>query len=113
MESRTDTVSEVIDLRVQVYGDPKVTFQQIATMWSGYLGIEVKATDVPMLLMQVKMVRAKQMPNYSDNSDDIEGYLDIFRQLVGDEMVHARTVNDFIALYEERRNATVSALLES
>ena len=37
------------------------------------------------------------MPCYSDNSDDIEGYLDIFRKLVGEDMIHARTVSDFIA----------------
>ena len=104
---RSDTVSEVIDLRVQVYGDPTVTFGQIAQVWSGILGHEVKATDVPLLLIGMKLVRTVQAPDYSDNSDDVEGYLDIFRQLVPD-MIHARSVTEYIeikqALQEQGRH---------
>jgi hypothetical protein len=37
------------------------------------------------------------MPDYSDNTDDVEGYLDIARKIVGDDMIQAKTVNDFIA----------------
>ena len=42
------------------------------------------------------MLRRQHTPDYSDNSDDIEGYLDIFRTLVGDDMVHARSVEEYL-----------------
>lgn len=106
-ETREGNLGEVIDMRVQVYGDPTVTFQQIATMWSGYLNIEVKATDVPLMLNQMKMVRTRQAPDYSDNSDDMEGYLDIFRQLVGEDMIHARSVTEYIEKKWPRPNGSV------
>ena len=41
-------------------------------------------------------MRADQTPDYSDNSDDIEGYLDIFRKIVGEDMIHARSVSDYV-----------------
>ena len=88
---------ELIDRRVQVYGDPTKTFVRIAQVWSGILGHEVQPCEVPLLMMGMKMVRAQVMPDYSDNTDDVEGYLDIFRQLLGEDMIHARSVNDFIA----------------
>jgi len=96
-EERDGNLGEVIDRRVQVYGDPTVTYPRIAQIWSGVLGVEVSATDVCLCIIGLKMVRAHEMPDYSDNSDDIEGYLDIFRTLVGDDMIAARTVADFIA----------------
>jgi len=96
--ARNDNLAEVIDLRVQVYGDQTITFPQIALVWSGILGIDVKPTDVPLMLIGMKLVRAAQAPDYSDNSDDVEGYLDIFRKVVDNEtgMVHARSVNEYI-----------------
>lgn len=102
--SRNENLTEVIDDRVKVYGDPTVTFVQIAQVWSGLLGHEVQPTDVPLLLMGMKMVRTSQAPDYSDNSDDIEGYLDIFRKLVGDDMVHARSVDEYVEKSRARRS---------
>lgn len=95
-EKREGTVGEVIDLRVQVYGDPIDGFIRIAKVWSGILGIEVNPTDVPLCMIGMKAVRAQVSPDYSDNSDDVEGYLDIFRKLVGEDMIHARSVTEFI-----------------
>lgn len=93
---REGNLGEVIDRRVQVYGDPKETFVRIAQVWSGILGHEVQPVEVPLLMAGMKMVRTQVMPDYSDNSDDIAGYMDIFHQLVGEDMIHARTVNEFI-----------------
>lgn len=95
---RDGNVGEVIDRRVQVYGNPEKTFIDIAKVWSGIVGHDIQPVLVPLMMAGMKMVRARVMPDYSDNSDDIEGYLDIFRQLVGEDMIHARTVNEFIAL---------------
>lgn len=94
-EERDSHLGELIDRRVQVYGDPTVTFARIAQMWSGLIGHEILPYQVPLMMVAIKMVRADVMPDYSDNSDDIDGYMDIFRKLVPD-MIHARTVDDFI-----------------
>lgn len=93
---RDGNLGEVIDRRVQVYGNPVETFARIAQVWSGILGHHVNPVEVPLMMAGMKMVRAQVMPDYSDNSDDIDGYMDIFRQLVGEDMIHARTVNEFI-----------------
>lgn len=95
-EEREGHVGELIDRRVQVYGNPIETFARIAQVWSGILGHEVQPVEVPLLMAGMKMVRTQVMPDYSDNSEDIDGYMDIFRQLVGEDMIHARTVNEFI-----------------
>ena len=95
-------VDEVIDGRRGVYGDPSDTFARMAQMISGLLDHKVEAWQVPLILIITKMVRTNQCPTYSDNSDDIEGYLAIFRELIGDDMVHARSVNEYLAFTELR-----------
>jgi hypothetical protein len=92
----TDIVKEVIDGRRAVYGQPTVTFPQIAQVWSGIIGYEIQPDEVPLMLIGLKLVRTAQCPDYSDNSDDIEGFLAIFRELVGDDMIHARTVDEYL-----------------
>jgi hypothetical protein len=96
MSARTDVTAEVIDLRMQIYGHPIDTFTRIAHAWSAVLDHEIQPYEVPLLLLTLKVIRTQQCPDYSDNSDDIEGYLDIFRTLVGPDMVHARTVQEYI-----------------
>lgn len=98
----TAVVNEVIDGRRGVYGEPTDTFARMAQMITGLLGHEVHSWQVPLILIITKMVRANQCPTYSDNSDDIEGYLAIFRELVGDDMIHARSVDEYLAVKEVR-----------
>lgn len=100
-EQRGGTVGEVIDARRGVYGDPTTMFARAAQIWSGILGHEVNACDVPLMLIGYKVLRAQHTPDYSDNSDDIEGYLDIFREIVGKDMVHARSVSEYLAQKEQ------------
>ena len=95
-QSHRSIPEEVVDGRNSVYGNPVETFSRIAEVWSGILGHTVNATDVPLCLMGMKIIRTTQAPDYSDNSDDIEGYLDIFRKIVGDDMVHARSVKEYL-----------------
>lgn len=95
-EIRSDNLDEVIDQRTQVYGDPVVTYTRIAQVWSGILGQDVNATDVALCMIGLKAVRSAETPDYSDNSDDIEGYLDIFRKIVGPDMIKARSVLDYV-----------------
>lgn len=93
---RNDNLAEVIDERVNVYGKPEDMFPRMAQVWSGIIGHEVTAEQVALCMIGYKLVRASQTPDYSDNSDDVEGYLDIFRTLVGPDMVHARSVTEYL-----------------
>jgi hypothetical protein len=93
---QSGVVDEVIDGRRSVYGDPSTMFARAAEVWSGILGHHVNACDVPLLLIGYKLVRAQHTPDYSDNSDDVEGYLAIFREIIGDDMVHARSVPEYL-----------------
>ena len=102
MSESSEVVNEVIDGRRGVYGEPTDTFARMAQMISGLLGVEIHAWQIPLILIITKMVRTNQCPTYSDNSDDIEGYLAIFRELVGDDMVHARSVGEYLVRKGER-----------
>lgn len=105
-----DLITEVVDERKSVYGDPKVSFPMVALVWSGILGTEVRPDQVPLLLMGYKLVRTSETPEYSDNSDDVEGYLEIFRLLMEDKMIHARSVTEFI---EKRKASNEQAAADS
>lgn len=89
-------VREVIDGRIQVYGDPVVGFTRIAEVWTGILGFRVEPEQVPLMLSGMKLVRTSITPEYSDNSDDVDGYMDIFRRVMGDRIIHARTVDEYL-----------------
>ena len=102
MSETSNTVNEVVDGRRDVHGDPTDTFARMAQMVSGLLGHEVHAWQIPLILIILKMVRTNQCPTYSDNSDDIEGYLAIFRELVGEDMVHARSVDEYLDILRSR-----------
>lgn len=96
MSQSSDIVGEVIDGRRSVYGQPTDTYPRIAQMWGALLGCEVQSWQVPLMFIAAKMVRTVEAPRYSDNSDDIEGYLAIFRELIGEDMVHARSVTEYL-----------------
>ena len=101
MTERNETLTEVIDGRRGVYGEPRENFGRVAQVWSGIAGADITAEMVPLMLIGYKAVRAAITPDYSDNSDDIEGYLDIFREIVGDDMVHARSVTEYLQKKEQ------------
>ena len=96
MSQSSETVEEVVNTRTGVYGDVKATYPRIAMMMSAVLDHEVEAWEVPLLLICLKMIRTTEAADYSDNSDDIEGYLAIFRELIGEDMIHARSVGEYL-----------------
>jgi hypothetical protein len=93
------TVSDqaFIDERSRVYGEPVDCWSRVAQVWSGILDAEVSAADAVMCMMALKLVRTAITPDYSDNSTDIGGYLEIFRRIIGDDMVEASTVDEYVA----------------
>lgn len=100
----TDTEdAELITGRRAVYGDPEETFIRVAQVWTGILGHEVQPWEVPLLMEGYKIVRTQICPDYSDNSDDIDGYNDIFKLLIGEDMIHARSVEEYLRIKRERR----------
>ena len=103
MSEPNKLVQEVIEGRRTVYGDPEEVFPRHAQVWSGILGVPISAEQVALCLIAYKLVRTADQPDYSDNSDDIEGYLDIFRKVVGDGMIHARSVDEYLEKKADRR----------
>lgn len=104
-------VDEVVNDRSAVYDDPIVSMSRIAQVWGALLDIEIQPWQVPIMLIGLKLVRTSKTPEYSDNSDDIEGYLDIFRKVVGDDMIVARTTQEFLAKTKERTIEKVTEAL--
>ena len=102
MSESSEVVNEVIDGRRGVYGEPTDTFARMAQMISGLLGVGIRGWQIPLILIITKMVRTNQCPTYSDNSDDIEGYLAIFRELIGNDMVHSRSVGEYLEILARR-----------
>lgn len=100
MTSAEENAEELVARRVAIYGDPIDGFIRIAQVWTGILGFEVQPVQVPLMMAGMKLVRTSVTPDYSDNSDDVDGYMDIFRRLVGDDMVHARTPAEYWAQKE-------------
>ena len=59
--------------RAAQYGDAEESFCRIAGLWSAYLGIEIKATDVALMMCCLKISRAKGGGS-GDSWIDIAGY---------------------------------------
>jgi hypothetical protein len=106
-EKQTAVVTEVIDGRMDVYGDPVDGMKRTAQIWSGILDFEVRPDQVALMLMGYKLMRASVCPDYSDNIDDTEGYGDIFKKVVGDDMVHARSVSEYLEIKARRAEHAV------
>lgn len=95
-EQLIDSAEELVRQRNAVYGNLLDTMPRTAQIWSGILGTEVNATDVVLCLIGLKMVRAAEVPDYSDNIDDILGYAEMFRKLLGPDMIQARSVDEYL-----------------
>jgi hypothetical protein len=89
--------NEIVDKRVALYGDAVDVNIRIAKVWSGILGHEVQPVDVPLMMAGLKLVRAQVTPDYSDSSDDVHGWTTIFQLMVGKDMIHARTPDEYWA----------------
>ena len=96
------STEELLEQRNQVYGDRVSNMANVALMWTGYLraqfpDIVVRPEDVPVMFQLAKQYRFGVEPEYSDNIDDVEGYGHITREVLGDRLIKARTVDEFVA----------------
>lgn len=92
------TGQALLDGRESVYGERVKNMQDVAQVWSGILGTEVRPDQVPLLMAGYKLVRASGTPDYSDNIDDVEGYALMFREVIGDKMINAKSVKEYLEL---------------
>ena len=71
--------------REHEYGDKKINHKNIAKLWSAYLGKEVSAHDVAILMLLLKIARVKFGNPSSDTYIDMVGYSAIAGELVDED----------------------------
>lgn len=60
--------------REETYDDPNQNFRKIAQVWSGILGIQIKPSQVGLMMVGLKLVRENHK-HQDDNLIDAHGYL--------------------------------------
>lgn len=56
------------------YGSPENNFSIISELWSAYVGTRIDAVDVSMMMILLKIARARSGNYVEDNFVDIAGY---------------------------------------
>jgi hypothetical protein len=97
-----ETTDELLDSRVAVYGDRVDNMVRVAEMWSAFLGQRIQPWQVPVMFTLYKIYRIGITPDYGDNVDDVDGYMQIFREVIGEDMVNARTTDEYRQIKEHR-----------
>lgn len=75
---RKDILEKALEIvqkdRQSTYGTPEDNFTCIANLWGSYLDKAISPTDVAVLMVLLKIARARHNPKYADNWIDIAGY---------------------------------------
>lgn len=101
MDKNTD---ELLASRRDVYGDRVTNMERVAALWSALLNTEIQDWQVPLLMSAYKMMRTFETPDYSDNSDDIDGWKQMFVEVMEANhggIIKARTVEEYHRLKDE------------
>jgi len=61
------------------YGDPRPIAITASELWSDWLGVKVRPTDVQMMMALHKIARERHAPQ-EDNLTDICGYVNIYER---------------------------------
>ena len=69
-----DAAKATVCDRQDIYGKPENNFLAIANAWGTYLGFPLSAYDVCIMMILLKVARAKTSPSHTDNLIDIAGY---------------------------------------
>jgi len=73
--SKFDQLAESITHnRHSDYGDPRVSFDRIALMWSAITGADINAQQVAHMMIALKLCRLQHSINHLDSYVDIVGY---------------------------------------
>lgn len=97
-----DEADALLASRLATYGPRVQNMERVAALWSALLGPgrEIKDWEVPLLMSAYKMMRTFETPDYSDNSDDIDGWKRMFEEVMEANhggIIHARTVEEYQA----------------
>lgn len=75
---RTEGLNQAIGLidgdREGVYGDPLISHQRIAKLWSALLDVEITAAQVAMMMAAMKLSRLTGSAEHKDSWIDLAGY---------------------------------------
>lgn len=69
-----ERATEAVTLRGDCHGAPAESFARIAAMWSVIFRHEVRAHEIALCLVALKLVRATASPTHADNWVDMAGY---------------------------------------
>ena len=117
--SDKETTGELLDGRAATYGNRVLNMDAAADMVNAYMdGVEQRSgvremtgADFAMTMLLYKVYRFAVAPDYGDNIDDIEGYAQIARECVGDNMIYARSAAEYQLEKAARRKAVRKAAL--
>lgn len=71
--------------RLAEYGTPEESCGRIASLWSAYKGVDFDPFDVAMMMVLLKVSRAKGNPTHTDSYVDLCGYGSIAGELANKE----------------------------
>jgi len=80
-----DKAEKAVYERPDSYGAPEDSFDKIASMWGGYLGVEITADDVANMMVLLKVARNAEGEYHEDNWVDIAGYAECGARVQGDD----------------------------
>ena len=104
-----DKAKAILDSRHATYGDRVRNMDAAAGMMDAYLaGVDQRedttltGADFAMIMVLYKIYRFAVTPDYQDNLDDAEGYLKIVRECLADQLIEAKTAEDYQRIKRER-----------
>lgn len=75
---------QITGQREQDYGKPEDNFQMIANLWRMYLGHDVSAIDVAMMMALLKIARIRCGGGSGDSYTDLAGYAACAGEIAGE-----------------------------
>lgn len=109
--SLEDKAREIIDGdREQTHGDPAKNLKVIAGLWSAYLGVEIKATDVCNLMGLLKIARLKNNPFHEDSLVDLKGYAILHEKILKGGPSDEKPKSDMLRPYDAFCPATTDSI---
>ena len=89
-------MEDILVTRGKQWGDPEITHERIALVWSGILDHRVSAHDVALCMAGLKMVRAANNPLEPDSYMDAKGYTDIAEMIASPSNEKLQELRDAI-----------------
>lgn len=82
-----DAKEAVFGERQQAYGHPLEDFMRASKLMEAYLATRpqgtLRAHDIPLMMILIKMARLMETPNHRDSVVDIAGYAQAYARTVG------------------------------